>query len=140
MIISKIRRFAIPIACAIALSPLSAALAQPITVSSASLPVQVNGTSGGSQKAGNCAGNISASPNHVIQVTEDSNLRFVLEGSGDLALLVRNEAGKSFCVPFDSFSQGKVEMPGRWRKGTYSVFVGDRANEQHSYTLMISQN
>ncbi|MDX2239128.1 MAG: hypothetical protein NW224_00415 [Leptolyngbyaceae cyanobacterium bins.302] len=130
----------IPIATAIATAAISPALSQPITVSPTSQPIQVSGMSGGSQKDKSCAGFIAASPNHTVQVTEDADLRFVLQGSGQPALLIRSSTGQNFCVPADSYSQGKVEIPGRWRRGTYSVFVGDRANESHSYTLLISRN
>jgi hypothetical protein len=100
----------------------------------------MNGTSGGTQKDTGCAGSIAASPNHVVQVTEDSDLRFSLQGAGEPALLIRSSTGQSFCVPADSYSNGKVEIPGRWRKGTYSVYIGDRANGRHAYTLQIARN
>lgn len=131
---------AVPIAIAITVANISPALSQMITISSNSQPIQVTGTSGGSQKDNSCAGFVAPAPNHVVQVTEDTDLRFVLQGSGQPALLIRSANGQSFCVPADSYSQGKVEIPGRWRKGTYSVFVGDRANESHAYTLLISRS
>ncbi|MDX2229384.1 MAG: hypothetical protein NW220_07085 [Leptolyngbyaceae cyanobacterium bins.349] len=130
----------IPIAIALAVTSVSPALAQAITISPASQPIQVSGRSGGPQKDSSCAGFVAPAPNHVVQVTEDTDLRFVLQGEGQLALLIRSSTGKSFCVPADSYSQGKVEIPGRWRKGTYSVFVGDRANESHAYTLQIARS
>jgi hypothetical protein len=130
----------VPIVVAIALGSAKASWAQSISMSPSSQPVQVSGTSGGSQKDGGCAGYISPAPNHVIQVTEDADLRFVLKGSGQPALLIRSSAGQAFCVPADSYSEGKVEIPGRWRKGSYSVYVGDRANGQHAYTLTISRS
>ncbi len=137
----KIRWSLIPLALAIALGSSEIAMSQPIMISSASLPVQVSGTSGGNQKDAGCAGYISATPNHVIQVTEDADLRFDLQGSGGQpALLIRGSTGQNFCVPADSYSNGKIEIPGRWRKGTYSVYVGDRTNGHYSYTLSISRN
>lgn len=131
---------AIPIALVLAIATIKPALSQPITVSSTSQPIQLSGNSGGNQKDSSCAGFIAPSPNHVIQVVEDADLRFVLQGAGQMALLIRSSTGQSFCVPADSYSQGKVVIPGRWHKGTYSVFVGDRANESHSYTLQIAQS
>jgi hypothetical protein len=129
----------IPLALAIALGSAKASLGQSISMSPNSQPIQLSGTSGGNQKDSGCAGFISSAPNHVVQVTEDADLRFVLKGAGGQpALLIRSSTGQVFCVPADSYSNGKVEIPGRWRKGIYSVFVGDRANGQHAYTLSIS--
>lgn len=134
------RLLAIPLATVMIAASSSSALSQPITISPTSQPIQVSGKSGGNQKDGGCAGFIAASPNHLVQVTEDTDLRFTLQGTERMALLIRSSTGQSFCVPADSYSQGKVEIPGRWRRGTYSVFIGDRANESNSYTLLISRN
>lgn len=135
------RYLMVPIGLAIALfGSAEIAWSQLVTVTATSPSIQMNGTSGGNQKDGGCAGFIAASPNHVIQVTEDVDLRFVLQGTGEPALLIRSSSGQNFCVPADSYSNGKVEIPGRWRRGTYSVFIGDRANGQHSYTLQIARN
>jgi len=136
----SIRWWAIPLGLAIATVGVEPARSQAITMSPGSQPVQVSGRSGGNQKDSSCAGFIAPAPNHVVQVTEDADLRFVLQGASSSALLIRSATGQRFCVPADSYSQGKIEIPGRWRKGTYSVFVGDRANEHHSYTLLISSN
>jgi hypothetical protein len=135
-----VRWSVVPMALAIALSTAKASWSQAISMSPGSQPVQVSGTSGGNQKDGGCAGYVASSPNHVVQVTEDADLRFVLKGAGQPALLIRSSTGQVFCVPADSYSKGVVEIPGRWRKGTYSVFVGDRANGQHAYTLVISRS
>ncbi len=116
------------------------AVSQPITVAPSSQLIPMSGTSGGTQKDGSCAGFIAAVPNHLIQVTEDTDLRFVLQGTGEPALLIRSSTGQSFCVPADSYSNGKVEISGRWRRGTYSVFVGDLANGHHAYILQIARN
>jgi hypothetical protein len=129
---------AVPIALVTSATIISPALSQPISIAPSSAPVQMTGKSGGPQKDNSCAGFIAAAPNHVIQVTEDADLRFSLQGSGQSALLIRSATGQNFCVPADPFSNGKVEIPGRWHKGQYSVFVGDRANESHTYTLSIS--
>ncbi|MBF2027302.1 MAG: hypothetical protein IGS48_11110 [Oscillatoriales cyanobacterium C42_A2020_001] len=136
----SIRWSAIPFALAIATVGIKPALSQPIMISPSSQPIQVSGMSGGNQKDSNCAGFVAPMPNHIVQVTEDTDLRFVLQGATSSALLIRSSTGQKFCVPADSYSQGKIEIPGRWVKGTYSVFVGDRANENHSYTLLISRS
>ncbi|EKQ70951.1 hypothetical protein OsccyDRAFT_1260 [Leptolyngbyaceae cyanobacterium JSC-12] len=135
-----IRCLTIPLGVAIATTGIEPALSQSITMSPGAQPVQVSGRSGGSQKDNSCAGFIAPVPNHVVQVTEDTDLRFVLQGANSSTLLIRSATGQSFCVLADSYSQGKIEIPGRWRKGTYSVFVGDRANENHAYTLLISSS
>ena len=129
---------AIPAALAIVLGTTSAAFSAPVLISSGSSDVQLSGTSGGTQKDGACAGFVPAAPNHVVQVNSDVNLDFTLRSTGQPALLIRSASGQSFCVPADSLSNGTVVIPGLWTKGTYSVFVGDRANGQHPYTLSIS--
>lgn len=133
------RWFMIPISIAIALSAAQSAFSQTITLSPNSQPIQVSGTSGG-ERSDSCAGHIAAVPNHVINVTEDADLRFVLQSQGEPVLLIRTASGQNFCVPADRYSKGKVEIPGRWPKGTYSIYVGDRANGHHAYTLTISRS
>ena len=131
----------VPIGIAIALlGSAEVAFSQPITIAPGSQLPPMNGTSGGNQKDGSCAGFVAAVPNHTVQVTEDTDLRFVLQGSGEPALLIRSSTGQSFCVPADNYSNGKVEISGRWRRGTYSIYVGDRENGRHSYTLQIVRN
>lgn len=115
-------------------------LTQTIAVNSGSNPIQVTGTSGGEQKDPGCAGYIAAIPNHRIEITEDSDLKFVLQAAGQPTLLIRSSTGQVFCVPSDSYSGGKVEIPGRWSKGMYDVFVGDRNKGQNPYTLSILRN
>ena len=131
---------ALPIATAVVVTQVSPVWSQAIAITPNSAPLQMTGTSGGDRQDNSCAGFISAQPNHTIQVTEDADLRFVLQGAGQPALLIRSSTGKSFCVPADMYSNGKVEIPGRWHSGIYSVYVGDRANERHAYTLSISHN
>ena len=135
------RWLSIPIAAAIALGSASTVLSQAVAITPNSQTIQLNGTSGGSKQDGKgCAGSIAAAPNHVVQVTEDTNLQFTLQSSGEPALLIRSSSGQDFCVPADSYSNGKITIPGRWNKGTYSVYVGDRAKGQHPYTLSISRS
>lgn len=134
-----IRWSAMPLALAIVLGTIGAAFSQSITISPESQPVQVSGTSGGTQKDSSCAGYVSSAPNHVVELSEDADLQFVLQGSTSSALLIRSSTGQTFCVPADQFSKGVIEIPGRWRRGIYSVYVGDRANENHAYTLQISR-
>jgi hypothetical protein len=134
------RWLAIPTTLAIALGTTTAALSQMVAITPNSPTIELTGMSGGGNKDKSCAGYIAATPNHTIQITEDSSLQFTLQASGGQpALLIRSASGQDFCVPADSYSGGKVQIPGRWSKGNYSVFVGDRANGQHSYTLTISR-
>lgn len=122
------------------LASASRGLAQTIAINSGSNPIQVTGMSGGQQKDSSCAGYIAATPNHRIEITADSDLKFVLQAAGQPTLLIRSSTGQDFCVPSDSYSGGKIEIPGRWSQGTYDIFVGDRNQGQNPYTLSISRN
>ncbi|MBD1846496.1 hypothetical protein H6F89_24335 [Cyanobacteria bacterium FACHB-63] len=128
--------FPTAIAAVLAISGMAAS--QSVSVSPNTQPITLNGTSGGAKKDSGCAGFIADRPNHTVQVTADSNLKFTLQGSGEPTLLITGAQGQTFCVQADRLSNGKVEIPGRWTKGTYSVFVGDRARGQNSYTLSIA--
>jgi hypothetical protein len=101
-------------------------------------PLVITGTSGGSQASKGC-GMMGATPNHVINLSENFNyLRFSVQSAGQPTLLIQAPSGSS-CVQADSFSGGKIEAPGYWEKGTYSIYIGDRAGGQHPYTLSITQ-
>lgn len=128
--------FPTAIAAVLAISGMAAS--QTVAVSPNTQPITLNGTSGGAKKDSGCAGFIADRPNHTVQVTADSNLKFTLQGSGEPTLLITGAQGQTFCVQADRLSNGKVEIPGRWTKGTYLVFVGDRARGQNPYTLSIS--
>ncbi|QZZ20176.1 hypothetical protein J5X98_23345 [Leptothermofonsia sichuanensis E412] len=136
------RWLAVPIMVLIAVGTAKAVLSQSVVaITSTSQTVELRGTSGGNRKVGGCAGYISSAPNHIIQVAEDTNLRISLQASGGQpSLLIRNPSGQEFCVPADRYSGGKIDVPGRWTQGNYSVYVGDRDNGQYSYTLRISPN
>lgn len=100
-------------------------------------PLVVRGKSGGA-KSSDC-GNIAAQPNQVIQVSESlPYLRLSVESAGQPTLLIDGPSGR-FCVLADRFSGGKPEFSGFWQAGKYSLYVGDRAQGQHPYTLSISQ-
>ncbi len=125
---------------AIAISSEGIAVGQVIPINATSPKIELNGTSGGAKKDASCAGFIAETPNHTIQVADDVNLTFTLKSAGQPALLIRSNSGNDFCVAADSFSEGEVKVPGRWRKGAYQIYVGDRANGRHSYTLAITRN
>jgi hypothetical protein len=124
------------IAAVVAMSGI--AFGQTVSISPNAQPITLNGTSGGTNKDPGCAGFIADRPNQTVQVTADSNLRFTLQSSGQPTLLITGAQGQQFCVQADKLSNGKVEIPGRWTKGTYSVFVGDRAQGKNPYTLTIA--
>ncbi len=128
----------VPTAIAAVLALGGIAASQTVAIPPNSPAVMLNGTSGGSVKDPGCAGFIASSPNHTIQVTEDSNLRFSLKGAGQPTLLISGVQGQNVCVQADSLSGGKIEIPGRWSKGNYSVYVGDRAQGHNLYTLSIT--
>jgi len=125
----------------IVLASAGAVLSQAVVaITPNSQTIELRGISGGSKAVNNCAEHISPSPNHVVKVAEDTNLRITLQAAGQPALLIRNPSGQNFCVPADSDSGGKISIPGRWTRGEYSLYVGDRSNGQYPYTLSISPN
>jgi hypothetical protein len=115
-----------------------AASQQTVSIAPNAQPLNLSGVSGGDKKDPGCAGFIGDRPNHTVQVTADSNLKFTLQGSGESTLLITGAQGQNFCVQADRLSNGKVEIPGRWTKGSYSVFVGDKGRSRNPYTLSIA--
>ncbi len=128
----------VPTTIAAVLALAGVASSQIVAISPNSSAVTLNGTSGGTKKDSSCAGFVADTPNHTIQVTADSNLRFSLKGAGQPTLLITGAQGQTICVQADSLSGGKIEIPGRWSKGNYSVYVGDRAQGRNPYTLSIA--
>lgn len=130
----------VPTTLAISLAFTGASLAEaPIVDITPQLeaPLVVRGTSGG-EKSSDC-GNIAATPNQIIQVTEPlPYLRLSVESAGKPTLLIDGPGGR-FCVLADSYSGGQPEISGYWQSGKYSLYVGDRAQDRHPYTLSISQ-
>lgn len=101
-------------------------------------PLVVRGTSGG-EKTSDC-GNIATNPSQVIEVTESlPYLRLSVESEGKPTLLIQGPEGKRFCVLADTDSGENPEISGYWEAGKYSLYVGDRAQQQHPYSLSISQ-
>ena len=102
-------------------------------------PLTVSGTSGGPNNSGDC-GNIAPTPNLIIQVGEDLPYwRISVQTAGAPTMLIQGPAGR-FCVLPESAAAGNLEFSGFGNKGTYSIFVGDRAQGQHPYNLSITQN
>jgi hypothetical protein len=135
---ASLRWSVIPTAIAAVLAIAQLASSQTVSITPDSEPVSLTGTSGGSKKGPGCSGFIADGPNHTIQVTADSNLRFTLQGSGEPTLMIAGAQGQNFCVQADRLSNGKIEIPGRWTKGNYSIFVGDRTQARNPYTLSIA--
>jgi hypothetical protein len=104
-------------------------------------PLEVTGTSGGSQKNKGC-GMTNAKPNHVVRLDSNFNyLRFSVQSpspDGQPTLLIEGPNGSS-CVQADRISGGSIQAPGYWEQGTYSIYIGDRAGRQNPYTLTITQ-
>ncbi|MEB3217610.1 MAG: hypothetical protein VKN72_15425 [Nostocales cyanobacterium 94392] len=100
-------------------------------------PLILSGESGGTQKT-NC-GNISAQPNHIIEVAQSlPYLRLTVESQGNPTLLIDGPEGR-FCVLADSYSQNRPEISGYWASGQYSLYIGEFTKQQHTYTLSISK-
>lgn len=130
----------IPTTLAMILTSVGVARSQTIQITSNFQPdpMVVTGSSGGSQINKSC-GMMGASPDHVITLNENINyLRFSVQSDNQPTLLIEGPNGSS-CVQADSFSGGKIETPGYWEKGTYSLYIGDRAGGQHPYTLSITR-
>ena len=101
-------------------------------------PLVVRGTSGG-EKSTDC-GNIANTPNQIIQVPESlPYLRLRVQSEGEATLLVEGPGGRRFCVLADTRAGESPEISGYWEEGKYSLFVGDRAQGKHPYTLSISR-
>ena len=127
-------------AVALMLSSVGAAPVQaaaPIVITNTTQAVTVDGTSGGSSRDASCGGFVADVPNHTIEMTEDSDRKFRVKGNSNTTLLVINSQGKRFCVQADEFSGGEAELPGRWKKGSYRVYVGSKNQGRSNYQLTI---
>jgi hypothetical protein len=101
-------------------------------------PLVVKGTSGG-DKNSDC-GNISTTPSQVLQVTDPlPYLKLRVQSEGEPTLLIEGPGKRRFCVLADTAAGENPEISGYWDAGEYLLYVGDRAQGQHPYTLSISQ-
>ena len=101
-------------------------------------PLSVSGVSGGPNNSGDC-GFVASGPNIVLEVTQDLPYwRIAVQTAGAPSLMIQGPRGR-FCVLPASVAAGNVEFSGYGDKGTYAIFVGDRAQGQHPYSLSISQ-
>ena len=101
-------------------------------------PLVVRGTSGG-EKSSDC-GNIAATPSQILEVTQPlPYLRFSVASEGQPTLLIEGPGKRHFCVLADTEAGESPEISGYWEAGKYSLYVGERTQAQHPYTLSISQ-
>lgn len=101
-------------------------------------PLSVSGVSGGPNNSGDC-GFVGQAPNQVIEVTQDLPYwRIAVQTAGAPSLMIQGPRGR-FCVLPANAATAIVEFSGYGDKGTYAIFVGDRAQGQHPYSLSISQ-
>ena len=101
---------------------------------------KVNGKTGGSVNSKDC-GYIDTKPSHVLNLMERMDyLRVSLKANGgDPTLLIFGPGPQDrFCVLGDRNLGVNPELSGVWESGKYLIFVGDRSNAQHSFTLDIS--
>jgi hypothetical protein len=133
MNMKRINWMLIPTALATTLAIATAAHGNPIQTPLSSV-MTVTGNSGGSQSS-QC-GFIAGAPNQVIVVNQPTPLRFKVQSQGQPTLWITGPVNR--CVMADNYSGGAIEVPGVWQQGTYSVFVGDRTQGSHPFTLSIS--
>ncbi len=108
-----------------------------ITPNANSEAVVLNGTTGGTVPS-NC-GKIANTPNHIIQLTKPlPYLRLTVDSPGQPTLLIDGPGGR-FCVLADDYSENLPELSGYFMAGEYSLYVGELSQNQHNYTLSISQ-
>jgi hypothetical protein len=108
-----------------------------LTINNSTPAVTVEGTSGGNVRDASCAGFVADTANYTIDMTEDSDRRFRIKGNNETTLLILNSQGKRFCVQADDFSGGEAELPGRWKKDKYRVFIGQKTQSRSTYKLTI---
>lgn len=127
------------LALAMILAPVSTVGSQPLQIAPGfPEPLNISGVSGGPNNSGDC-GFVSQAPNHVIQVTQDLHYwRIAVQTAGAPSLMIQGPRGR-FCVLPANAATAIVEFSGYGDKGTYTIFVGDRAQGQHPYSLSISQ-
>ncbi len=121
----------------LSIGPVAAKAQAALTINNATPAVTVEGTSGGTVRDASCAGFVADTPNYTIEITEDSDRRFRIKGNNETTLLILNSQGKRFCVQADDFSGGEAELPGRWKKDKYRVFIGQKTQSRSTYKLTI---
>jgi hypothetical protein len=100
----------------------------------------IEGLSGGSTDSHGC-GFIPDSPSYKMDLTTRIDyLRFTVEAAGGqpTLLVVGPNSDDSFCVLGDQGSGLKPEISGVWEAGSYQIYVGDRTQDRHKFTLNVS--
>jgi hypothetical protein len=100
----------------------------------------IEGLSGGSTDSHGC-GFIPDNPSYKMNLkTRIDYLRFTVESTGGqpTLLVLGPNSGESFCVLGDQKSGLEPEISGVWEAGYYQIYVGDRTQERHKFTLDIS--
>lgn len=118
-------------------------LASPHTLTASNPTMEIKGVSGGPSLVADCSAVLSQQPSQEIVLTESflqnsGFLKFALEAPGAPVLVLDGPAGR-FCSLGDSSSEQKPEVAGFWLPGTYRVYVGDREQGNHPYTLSINK-
>ncbi|MCC3409998.1 MAG: hypothetical protein JGK17_31580 [Microcoleus sp. PH2017_10_PVI_O_A] len=129
----------VTVALAMILADAGAIRSQPLQIAPGfPEPLSVSGVSGGPNNSGDC-GFVAQGPNQVIEVTQDLPYwRIAVQTAGAPSLMIQGPRGR-FCVLPANAAAGNVEFSGYGDKGTYVIFVGDRSQGQHPYSLSISQ-
>lgn len=101
---------------------------------------RIKGKSGGIVNSKDC-GYIDTKPTHILNLMQRIDyLRISLQANGGQPTLLILGPGTQdrFCVLGDQNSGVTPELSGVWEAGKYLIFVGDRSNSQHPFTLDIS--
>ena len=130
-------------ALALLLGTPALALANPHTLTASNPSMEIQGVSGGPSLVSDCSATLSEQPSQEIVLTESfvqtsGFLKFALKAPGSPVLVLDGPAGR-FCSLGDSTSQQNPEVSGYWLPGVYRVYVGDRQQTNHPYTLSINK-
>ncbi|MDY6784252.1 MAG: hypothetical protein SW833_17180 [Cyanobacteriota bacterium] len=110
------------------------------TVALAGSPTQaitLSGQSGGAVGTPDC-GQISATPNHILNVSERiGSMKVSVQSANPQATLLIDGPGGRFCAV--AAGNKLPEIPGLWMPGQYRVYVGNLGGDRSPYTLSISQ-
>jgi hypothetical protein len=101
---------------------------------------KINGVSGGNVQTSDC-GYIANQANYTLNLSQKVDyLKVNLQTTGGqpTLLIVGPGPNDRFCVLGDGNSGLKPELSGVWEAGKYLIYVGDRSNSQHQFTLNIS--
>lgn len=98
--------------------------------------ITLAGQSGGTVNTPDC-GQISATPNHILNITARiDSMRVGLQTSGSQTLLIDGPDGR-FCAV--AAGNKSPEIPGLWMPGQYKIYVGNLNSNSSPYTISISQ-